>query len=160
MFVGTEVQGLGHVVELSGTGLAGPIGFCPLVGANREMISPGDTVTLLVPPAPLAVLMIPDITGSGAVIVRLTLTIVVPVAGLVPITVTVPVYGVPLGSSELSAEATVETVRLEVPVLGVVPEVGVTCSQPPVLEAVAVKAAAAPPPDTSMVEVGAVPPTV
>jgi hypothetical protein len=91
MLVGTEVQGDGHVVELSETALAGPIGLCPLVGAKREMISPGDTVTLLVPPAPLALLMIPDITGRAAETVRLTFTMVVPVAGLVPVTVIVPV---------------------------------------------------------------------
>src|ERR1022692_1579944 len=44
MLVGTEVQGVGHVVELSDTELAGPIGLCPLAGAKMEISSPGETL--------------------------------------------------------------------------------------------------------------------
>ena len=51
------------------------------------------------------------------------------------------------------------TLRLNVPLLGVVPEVGETASHPPLLAAVAVKAAVDPPADTWMVELGAVWPT-
>jgi hypothetical protein len=75
------------VVELSDTELAGPIGLCPLDGAKMEISSPGETE----PVAPLAAFVTPEITGRGAETVRLTLTIVVPVAGLVPWIVIVPV---------------------------------------------------------------------
>jgi hypothetical protein len=70
--------------------------------------------------------------------------------GLAPATVMVPVYGLPgvLGRSAESADETRETVRFEVPVLGVVPEVGETASQPLELAAVAVKLAVDPPADT------------
>ena len=51
-----------------------------------EISSPGDTG----PVAPLAALVTPIITGRGAVMARVTLIIVVPVAGLAPVTVMVP----------------------------------------------------------------------
>jgi hypothetical protein len=128
-----------------------------LAGAKMEMSSPGDTA----PVAPLAALVIPLICGKGAVMVRLTLTVVVPVAGLVPATVMVPVRGDPVdvGRSVLSTDGTRDAVRLTVPLLVVVPEVGDTCNQPALLTAVAVKGAADPPPDTAMVPVGLLLPT-
>jgi len=93
------------------------------------------------------------------VTVSVTLMMVVPVAGLVPVTTMVPVYAVGLGSKELSTVGTTDTFRLNVPELGVVPEVGETASQPWLLPATAVKAADDPPPDTLMVAVGILPPT-
>ena len=117
-----------------------------------ETISPGD----MAPLAPLAALVTPVMVGRGAVTLRVTLTMVVPVAGLVPATVMVPVYGP--GTSVLSTAGTTEAVRLNVPVLGVVPEVGETWKTAEPL-ADAVKAAADPPPDTWMAAVGLVPPT-
>ena len=65
-----------------------------------------------------------------------------------------------LGLSVLRTVETREAVKLNVPLLGVVPEVGDTASQPALLEATAVKAALAPPPDTWMVAVGLAPPTM
>ena len=64
-----------------------------------------------------------------------------------------------LAGKVASTDETMETVRLLVPVLGVVPELGVTASQPALLVAVAVKPAEEPPPDTWIVAVGTVLPT-
>ena len=118
--VGTCVQGLGQVVEFSNTGVAGPMGLAAL--AKIEISSPGDTA----PVAKLAPLSTPLITGKGAVTVKDRLTMVVPVAGLVAATVMVPEYGDPAGVSVASTDETTEAVRLSVPALGVVPEVGET----------------------------------
>jgi hypothetical protein len=71
----------------------------------------------------------------------------------------VPVYGDPEGNRELSIDGMTEALRLNVPVLGVVPEVGVISSQPAALAAAAVKVADDPPPVTWIVAVGLVPPT-
>jgi hypothetical protein len=120
-----------------------------------DMISPTD----ILPVTLLAALVIPVITGRGAVTSSVTLMMVVPVAGLVPATVMVPVYGDPEGNRELSIDGMTEALRLNVPVLGVVPEVGVISSQPAALAAAAVKVADDPPPVTWIVAVGLVPPT-
>src|ERR1035441_4969701 len=146
MVVGTCAQMPGQVVELSCTAVDGPMGLFEVVGAKMEMSSPGDAA----PVPPLAALITPLITGKGAVMAKVTLIVVVPVAGLVPATVMVPVSGCPegVGVSALSTDGTAETVRGTVPLLVVVPEVGVTCSQPALLAAAAVKPAPAPPPAT------------
>src|SRR5579872_6903638 len=120
MLVGTWVQGLGQVVPSSlKPGAGGPIGLFESLGEKMEMISPGETASLM----KLAALVTPLICGSGALIVRFTWTMVEPVAGLVPVTVTVPEYGVELGSRLERAEATSDTVTGTVPVFGVVPDV-------------------------------------
>jgi len=143
------------VVELSATAVDGPMGLVAAL-ANREMNSPGETA----PVAKLAPLLTELMTGSGAVTVRVTLTMVVPVAGLVPCTVMVPVYGDDAGVKVESTLELIPAVRLNVPVLGVVPDPGVTVNQLAELAAVAVNAAAAPPPETEMVPVGLALPTV
>jgi hypothetical protein len=75
MAVGTDVQGLGQVVESSATGVEGPIG---LEGyANREINSPGETG----PWAKLAAFVIWVIVGTAVPLtVKDTPTVCAPLA--------------------------------------------------------------------------------
>ncbi len=110
--------------------VAGPMGLVD--GAKIEMISPGAKVPL----APLAALITLLTVGSGAVTLSVTLMVDVPVVLPLPLTVIVPLY-VPA----FRLPGVTVTERLA----GLVPLVGETASQLPVLLAEAVKL---PVPDT------------
>jgi hypothetical protein len=116
-----------------------------VVLAKIEISSPGDTA----PVAKLAALVTLLMVGIGAVTANVTLTMVLPVAPVPAATVIEPLYVCPA----FRFDGLAVTVRLNVPVFGVVPLVGVTESQP-VLEVVTVKFAAPPPPETATVCVG------
>ena len=113
--------------------------------AKIEMSSPGDTAPVAKLPPLVTLVMV----GIGAVTANVTLTMVLPVAVPVPAMVIEPLYVCPA----FRFDGLAVTVRLNVPVFGVVPEVGETESQPE-LEVDTVKFAAAPPPETATVCVG------
>src|SRR5271157_2752234 len=104
-------------------------------------ISPGETEPARKLTAFTTLLMV----GSGAVTTRVALIVIDPPAPPVPLTTMLPGY-----EPAPSVPGVAATVSEAVPVVGVVPLMGVTESQVPLVTA-AEKAMAAPPPETVMV---------